>query len=59
MKRCIIGARCEPLGCMLDGPMKEALSSGGGGIPVPNHRHPVFLAFLEFLYTDKVRGHTT
>eukprot|EP00904_Undaria_pinnatifida_P006408 jgi/Undpi1/2898/HiC_scaffold_14.g06275.m1 len=52
--RCIIGARCEPLACMLDGPMKEASNTGGGGIPVPNQRRSVFLAFLEFLYTDKV-----
>lgn len=38
---------------MLDGPMKEACSAEGA-IPLPNHRHAVFLAFLEFLYTDKV-----
>ncbi|CAM9849889.1 unnamed protein product [Ascophyllum nodosum] len=51
--RCIIGARCEPLGCMLEGSMKEA-SPEAGSIPLPDHRHDVFLAFLEFLYTDKV-----
>ncbi|CAM9563936.1 unnamed protein product [Pylaiella littoralis] len=51
--RCIIGARCEPLERMLDGPMREACSAEGV-IPLPNHRHAVFLAFLEFLYTDKV-----
>lgn len=52
-KRCIIGARCEPLERMLEGPMKEAWAAEGS-IPLPNHRHAVFLAFLEFLYTDKV-----
>ncbi|CAN0164477.1 unnamed protein product [Ectocarpus sp. 6 AP-2014] len=51
--RCILGARCEPLERMLDGPMREACS-GGEGIPMPNHRHAVFLAFLEYIYTDKV-----
>lgn len=34
--------------------MKEAWAVEGS-IPLPNHRHAVFLAFLEFLYTDKVR----
>ncbi|CAM9238533.1 unnamed protein product [Scytosiphon promiscuus] len=52
-KRCIIGARCEPLERMLDGPMREAWDLGGS-IPLPNYRHAVFLAFLEYLYTDKV-----
>lgn len=33
--------------------MKEAWAAEGS-IPLPNHRHAVFLAFLEFLYTDKV-----
>eukprot|EP00903_Cladosiphon_okamuranus_P014621 g13558.t2 len=53
--RCIIGARCEPLERMLEGPMKEAWAVEGS-IPLPNHRHAVFLAFLEFLYTDKVNA---
>ena len=54
--RCIVGARCEPLERMLEGPMKEAWLVEGS-IPLPNHRHAVFLAFLEFLYTDKVLLH--
>lgn len=33
--------------------MREA-SSDGRSIALPNHRYSVFLAFLEFLYTDKV-----
>lgn len=51
--RCIIIARCEPLGRMLEGSMKEAFADGGS-IPLPDQRYCVFLAFLEFLYTDKV-----
>ncbi|CAM9994128.1 unnamed protein product, partial [Hapterophycus canaliculatus] len=51
--RCIIGARCEPLERMLDGPMREAFAVDGS-IPLPNYRHAVFLAFLEYLYTGKV-----
>eukprot|EP00941_MAST-03F_sp_MAST-3F-sp1_P001907 g1907.t1 len=49
--RCIIMARCEPLEIMLDGPMKE---SQMGKITIPDTRYEVFLAFLEFLYTDDV-----
>lgn len=33
--------------------MREA-SVVDGTIPLPNYRHDVFLALLEYLYTDKV-----
>mmetsp|Transcript_30091 Transcript_30091/g.39615 ORF Transcript_30091/g.39615 Transcript_30091/m.39615 type:complete len:639 (-) Transcript_30091:210-2126(-) len=51
--RIIIMARCEPLERMLDGPMREAMEQE---ISIPDHRYDVFLAFLEFLYTDDVMG---
>lgn len=51
--RCILLARCEPLAKMLDGSMRE---SQEGEIPMPGVQYNVFLAFLEFLYTDEVSG---
>ncbi|CAN0482889.1 unnamed protein product, partial [Discosporangium mesarthrocarpum] len=52
--RCIITSRCEPLARMLEGPMREGETSAV--IPVPNHSFDVFLALIEFLYTDKARA---
>ena len=44
--------RCEPLAAMLDGCMRESQQEE---IPMPDQRYDVFMAFLEFLYTDQVQ----
>jgi hypothetical protein len=50
--RCVIMVRCEPLAAMLDGCMRESQQEE---IVLPDQRYHVFLAFLEFLYTDRVQ----
>ncbi|KAH9084855.1 hypothetical protein Ae201684P_002092 [Aphanomyces euteiches] len=49
--RCILMARCEPLEIMLDGPMRE---SSQNEIVLPEQSYAVFLAMLEYIYTDRV-----
>ena len=51
--RCIIMSRCEPLERMLDGPMRESQQSE---IVLHEQLYEVFLALLEYIYTDKVEG---
>ena len=51
--RCILMARCEPLERMLDGPMRESQQSE---IVLKEQTHEVFLALLEYIYTDTVEG---
>ena len=46
--RCVIMCRCEPLECMLDGPMRESLHE----IVIPETKYDVFLALPEFLYCE-------
>ena len=51
--RCIIMSRCEPLERMLDGPMRESQQSE---IVLKEQTFEVFLALLEYIYTDTVEG---
>lgn len=51
--RCVLMVRCEPLERMLEGPMKESRESE---VELPGEEYETFLAFLEFLYTDTVKG---
>ncbi|CAM9808966.1 unnamed protein product, partial [Phaeothamnion confervicola] len=49
--RCVLMARCEPLDRMLDGPMREASERE---VAVGDCSYEVFLALLEYLYTEEV-----
>ncbi|OQR87784.1 RCC1 and BTB domain-containing protein [Achlya hypogyna] len=52
--RCILMVRCEPLDAMLNGRMLESTAAQ---IVIPHQRvpqHDVFLAMLEYIYTDAV-----
>ncbi|EQC40927.1 hypothetical protein SDRG_01992 [Saprolegnia diclina VS20] len=49
--RCILMVRCEPLDAMLNGSMRESTATE---IVLPHTRHPVFVAMLEYIYTDAV-----
>ncbi|KAF0698331.1 Aste57867_11051 [Aphanomyces stellatus] len=49
--RCVLMARCEPLEIMLDGPMRERTDTD---IVIPDQSYGVFLAMLEYIYTDRV-----
>jgi RCC1 and BTB domain-containing protein len=51
--RCIIMSRCEPLERMLDGPMRESQQNE---IVLHEQIYDVYLALLEYLYTDRVEG---
>ena len=51
--RCIIMSRCEPLERMLDGPMRESQQSE---IVLHEQTYDVYMALLEYLYTDIVEG---
>ena len=46
-------SRCEPLERMLDGPMRESQQSE---IVLKEQTFEVFLALLEYIYTDTVEG---
>ncbi len=50
--RCILGARCEILEKMLDGPMRESASPT---ITLPDVSYAAFTALLEYLYTESAR----
>jgi hypothetical protein len=50
---CILMARCEPLDCMLNGPMRE---SNDSIVKISDTTYECFKAFLEYLYTDSVEA---
>ena len=49
--RCVIMCRCDPLERMLEGPMRE---SSQKEIVLHEQQYEVFMALLEYLYTDRV-----
>lgn len=50
--RAILVSRCEPFARMLEGGMREAAPDYT--IPIPETPHAVFLAMLEYIYSDDV-----
>lgn len=53
--RCIIMVRCEPLDKLLNSGLKESFQKE---IVINDIQYEIFLAFLEFLYTARVRALT-
>lgn len=51
--RCVIMCRCDPLERMLDGPMRESTQQK---IVLHDQSFDVFMALLEYLYTDRVQA---
>jgi len=49
--RCILMARCEPLECMLNGPMREAQEAV---VTIEDTSYDCFHSLLEYLYTEQV-----
>ena len=47
--RCILMARCAPLDCMVNGPMREGSDSV---IKIEDTTYECFSAFMEYLYTE-------
>lgn len=50
----VLCMRCTYFRAMLTGEMKESRAKT---ITLPDVRRPIFLALLEYLYTDEVRNH--
>ena len=51
--RCILMARCEPLDCMVNGPMREGSEAV---IKIEDTPYECFYALLEYLYTENVEA---
>jgi len=51
--RCVIMCRCDPLERMLEGPMRESTQHE---IVLHDQQYDVFMALLEYLYTDRVQA---
>ena len=49
--RCILMARCEVLDRMVNSPMREGHENT---IQIPNYPYGVFVAFMEYLYTNDI-----